>query len=228
MESETKIERKYLPVLITALVMLFVVALVGGGIWYYMNQQAKKTAEDNKKQTEELQKQITDLKKTTNATTNSSTTSTTDPYADWKTYTSAKYGLSLKYPASWTVNDTNPTVTNDVPAPNPSIIFKDAAGNDFRVYAYPKDLGAGWGMESVKIAIGYTGIVTNKKITLSARTFRENTDTQVNGGTKGYWIHSNLIYGSTDYRFNGTGSDATKYNSGDDIFNKIVNSITLN
>jgi archaellum component FlaF (FlaF/FlaG flagellin family) len=71
MDPEVK-KHNYLPVLITVLVMLFVVALISGGIWYYMDQQAKKSAADNAKQVAAMQKQINDLNNRAAAT--SSTT----------------------------------------------------------------------------------------------------------------------------------------------------------
>lgn len=55
-------KHKYLPVLITVLVMLLISAGVGVGVWYYMDQQVKKTADDNANQVATLQKQVTDLK----------------------------------------------------------------------------------------------------------------------------------------------------------------------
>lgn len=39
-------------------------------------------------------------------------TTTTDPYADWKTYSSQTYGVTFKYPHAWTVEE--------VPTTNPS------------------------------------------------------------------------------------------------------------
>jgi cbb3-type cytochrome oxidase subunit 3 len=63
MVSEVKKVHKYLPVLITVLAMVFVVALVATGVWYYADQQAKKAADDNAAQVAALQKQIDDLSK---------------------------------------------------------------------------------------------------------------------------------------------------------------------
>jgi hypothetical protein len=76
MEPERK-EHKYLGVLITILVMILLTAGSVAGTWYYMNQQAKKTSDDNAAQVASLQKKITELNKETS--TESATTTRTTP-----------------------------------------------------------------------------------------------------------------------------------------------------
>lgn len=62
MEPEITKKPKYLPILITAFAMLLLTVGAVAGVWYYMDQQAKKTTEDNAKQISELQKQIDELR----------------------------------------------------------------------------------------------------------------------------------------------------------------------
>ena len=75
MEKDAKNEHEYLPVLITAFVMLIVTAAAVAVLWYYMDQQAKQTATNNATQVAILQKQITDSNEKT--TTVASTTTPT-------------------------------------------------------------------------------------------------------------------------------------------------------
>lgn len=212
--------------LITILIVLLTAGSVGGGTWYFMDQNVKKTKEANDKEIESLQKQIDDLKKESTTSDGAATPTATDETAGWKTYTSTKYGFSLKYPSSWTVNDTNPSISNNVAAPIPTIIFKDNAQEDFRIYILSNY--GGWGMEGVKVAIRYDSRVSNKRISLSGRKFSETEEDIVAGGNAGYWIHANFIFNNLNYIFNATGSDKTKWQSGDTLFQKIIGTVRYN
>ncbi len=105
MESEVR-KHKYLPILIAVFVMLLVTTIAVGGVWYYMDQQAKKAANDNAKQVAELQKQIDDLKGTEKTLI--------DLTASWKVYTDKEY--SIKYPTSWYL--TSATIQSWAPTTN--------------------------------------------------------------------------------------------------------------
>ena len=64
-------------IVITVVVALVTAGAIGGGVWYYMDQQNQKLADDNVKQVASLQKQITKLEKTTVATVTPTPTPTT-------------------------------------------------------------------------------------------------------------------------------------------------------
>ncbi len=80
--------KTWLLVLITVIVTG---GAVGGGIYYYLDQNSDKDIAA-------LQTQLDALKKP-------AATTVVDSTADWKTYTSTKYGFSAKYPKDWTVVD---------------------------------------------------------------------------------------------------------------------------
>jgi hypothetical protein len=63
MQPEEKPFKKYLPVIITAGVMIVLAAGLVFGTWYLMDQRAKKTATENNAKTETLNKQIEVLQK---------------------------------------------------------------------------------------------------------------------------------------------------------------------
>ena len=88
MDSEVKKEVKYLPVLLTVLIMLLVAGGATAGVWYYAGQQAKKVADDNAKQVAALQKQIDDLNKKSTSTA-SPKVATTVPTTTTPSVTSA-------------------------------------------------------------------------------------------------------------------------------------------
>lgn len=233
MEPEVK-KFDWQRLLITVGIVIITAGAIGGSVYYVMNLQATKDKETANKTAQDLQKQIDELKKVQTSTiTTIPTTTTIDPIASWKTYSNTKYGFSLKYPADWTISDTNATITNGVPAPNPDVIIKDSSGNDFRIYIASKDSAYGWGMETIRTFIRYDVTLNSKKITLSGRTVAESDSLSVYGGTmptKGYYVTTNdhVTSGVWKYRFNGTGSDYTKSTTGDDIFAKIIGSLTLN
>lgn len=74
---------------IIVLVVIVVIGLAGWLVWQHHHQQ-KKAA--------------TSSSTTTQTNKQSSGTQTTDPYAGWKTATSAMAGFSIKYPTGWTYN----------------------------------------------------------------------------------------------------------------------------
>ncbi|MCL5093539.1 MAG: hypothetical protein M1355_00140 [Patescibacteria group bacterium] len=92
---------------ITLGIVIITAGAIGGSVYYVMDQQAKKDKETANKQTQDLLKQVEELKK---AQTNTTTTTTTaDPTANWKTYTNASLDFSFKYPDSYTIKDESAT-----------------------------------------------------------------------------------------------------------------------
>ena len=86
-------------------VIALIVAIVfGGGAYAYVNNKAEKEKKDLNAQIAGLQSQVSSATTATTTTSSSSTSTTaTDLTANWKTYTSDKYGYSLKYPGDWNV-----------------------------------------------------------------------------------------------------------------------------
>lgn len=83
-------------ILVLTLVILLTAGVMGGGVYYVLNQQMKK----QDKLIEELQKTAS------NAVTEKEEKKTETPVvkdetADWKTYSSAEYGYSIKYPKEY-------------------------------------------------------------------------------------------------------------------------------
>jgi len=80
---------------IEAAIVVLVVAALGFGGWYVWSKKENKP------------------KQTTNNTSESAKQAEggnqqeeePDPYADWKTYSNAEYGVSFKHPADWTIEE---------------------------------------------------------------------------------------------------------------------------
>lgn len=204
--------------IVLAIVLATAVA-VGGAVWYVMDQNAKQEKEATDQSIQALESTVKDLQSQISELNKDVDTTETDSNdtASWKTYTSTQYGFSIKYPETWTVTDTSPAISNGVPAPNPTILFKDSTGNDFRIYVSTTETG--WGMESIKVGINYTGIVTNKELELSNR-----KQDQAATGT-GYVVSTNAKLNNFYYMFHTTGSNAASFQAGDILFNKMINTL---
>jgi outer membrane murein-binding lipoprotein Lpp len=83
-------------------IAVIVAILFGGGAYAYVNNKAEKEKKDLNAQITELQSQVSSATTATTTTPSSSTSTTaaTDETASWKTYTSDKYGFSIKYPSN--------------------------------------------------------------------------------------------------------------------------------
>lgn len=117
-------KHKYLPVLITVLVMLFVAAGIGGGIWWYMDGKAKKAAHDNARDVQRLQGQINELSKSSTTAAAPSSASNGSSTADWKTFVNSVYKYSVKYPSTWQVKEYGSGIRAEA---DPTCIAKTAA-----------------------------------------------------------------------------------------------------
>jgi hypothetical protein len=110
-EIETKEILNWQRLAVTVGIVLVTAAVVGGTVWYLMDQNAQSIADSNKKSTSVLEKQVSELK-------GSSTTTaapTTDQTAGWKNYTDSTFGFTFKYPANLAIaNEANIKTTNTI------------------------------------------------------------------------------------------------------------------
>lgn len=81
---------------VIAVLMALAVLVIAGSVGVYVYHREHKPSSTVSTSTNTLQTQH-------NTTTSTTISTTTDPYAGWRTYTSAEAGYSLKYPATWTV-----------------------------------------------------------------------------------------------------------------------------
>lgn len=81
--------------------VILTAGVVGGGVWYFLDQQATQDKNNLNTQISDLQTSLTKLKTTATSTTTIPTT--TDATASWKTYTSDAFKYSIKYPSNWFV-----------------------------------------------------------------------------------------------------------------------------
>jgi len=90
-------------ILVLILVIFFTAGAIGGGVYYVLGQQIKK----QDKLIEELQKKEETEKK--EAQKKEKVEAQKDETADWKTYTNESFGITFKYPATYTATkDDNP------------------------------------------------------------------------------------------------------------------------
>jgi len=75
--------------------IIVIVLAAGFAAWYYLSGPGKTVA-------------TTETTTPTTTTMPTTTTAATSTTADWKTYTDKTFGYSVKYPANWLVNSTNP------------------------------------------------------------------------------------------------------------------------
>lgn len=101
---ETQKEKsKLLKPLLTLLVGILLIAGTGLGVWYWQQNELKKQRADADSRVAELQKQIDELRNSTEKTESA------DETESWKTYTSNADGFSIKYPESLTVKNYSAT-----------------------------------------------------------------------------------------------------------------------
>jgi 4-hydroxy-3-methylbut-2-enyl diphosphate reductase IspH len=73
-------------------IVIVTAGVLAGGTWYYMDQQSKQATDSNNKEVESLQKQVEDLKSTSEkskiatATQTTTNTTTTDYYKSFKSW----------------------------------------------------------------------------------------------------------------------------------------------
>lgn len=104
--------------MVTAAVILAVIAIAGIAYSVYAWQQNQKLSDDvtaKNKQIADLQKQETSSSSSTSSEGSTSTTQQSDPYAGWQSATLKYEKISLKYPSTWKLtNVSTPYGTNNV------------------------------------------------------------------------------------------------------------------
>jgi hypothetical protein len=91
--------------------VLLAAGAVGGGVYYVMDQNFQKEREANEKALNEFREQLEKQETKEKTPTNTTATTSTDPTANWKTYTNSEFGLTFKYPAEWSKkHDSTPIV----------------------------------------------------------------------------------------------------------------------
>lgn len=156
---------------VTAVVTLVAVAIIGGLIF------AGKKYSDRKKELKVLKEQMENLQKgpeTAGETTvteeageagtpSTETGTDTGEYSGWKTYTNGEIGYTLKYPADWTVKETNEY--SPVREATVKYITIYTPGNKFFLHWGLKEKNAGFHI-SDRTGMGAGEIVNAGKITI--------------------------------------------------------------
>ncbi len=109
---------------ITAIIISVVISavVIGGGIYFYMDDKATKDQETLKNQISTLETEKADLEKQISGSTTTDETETSTAAtpvaivstAGWKTFTNKTYNFSFKYPATDAVNSESSDSDNDI------------------------------------------------------------------------------------------------------------------
>lgn len=93
----------------TSLLVLFTAVVVGGGTYWFTNSRATQDKAALQDRIDSLSKKVSALESanstapTVTAPKSDGNTATSDPTADWRSYSNSTYGLSFKYPKEWFV-----------------------------------------------------------------------------------------------------------------------------
>jgi hypothetical protein len=181
--------------LLAVLLVILVAVLVGGGVWWYMNQ-----------------KQTAATTTTTSATAISQKTTTTtsagqDETAGWKTYTNNIFKFSLKYPSTYTIEDTLPKTSKIDNNANERLKISNISDNlqpRLLIYVNPAGFGPFFG------DITYTIEVKSGKLEIAQRKIEPSTENNNDGeqfirtnlfkaGLNEYIVHFIYKEGGADY-----------------------------
>ncbi len=193
---------------ITVILGLVIVGLLGFAFWQNFMQPKTETAK----------------KDSSSVITPAVTTPVvTDPMADWKTYTNAQYGFSIKYPADWTVQEAPTENGNSFPSPLPDILAKSPSGDDMRIWINIVD---GWGYtEEVFDIVRYTVTPSAQGIVLSDRFYRAGTPKE---SSLGYSIDIDFDYGGNKYMTLSTGDNPDELDAGEKVLTQIISTWKFN
>lgn len=99
-----------------AIVSTIVVLIITGGVVsvFMLTNQSNRESEQDKKTSStssiEESASVSSVDSTISSSTSTTTTTTqaVDPYAGWNTYTNETYGISIRYPDGWVLDESNP------------------------------------------------------------------------------------------------------------------------
>jgi len=98
---EQEVKNNWLNLFLIMVIVIFTAVVIGGSIYYVMDQQIKINKAEADSTVQDLQGQINEMKKA--QTSNSTSTTIADPTSNWKTYTDSNFGFSFKYPSDFVV-----------------------------------------------------------------------------------------------------------------------------
>lgn len=85
-------------------IILIVMVIIGGGIWYFVQSAEDKVGTIDENST---------IKTATSSARTATSSAAKDETADWKIYTNSTYGFSIKYPSDYTIEEsTQPFAVN--------------------------------------------------------------------------------------------------------------------
>lgn len=146
-------------------ILAVIVAILGYGIYWFLGAQ-----DYNEDYSTKL-----NFKKTTSSSVS------TDETKDWKTYTSVKYGFSIKYPSEWVVSENVPSSGSNYVGSNVFSNDNVVFDNQSKSYAISLNMDEifGRGGTCVKKNIVYSTEIVANKLVLSDKT---ETDNSLNTG----------------------------------------------
>jgi hypothetical protein len=100
--------------------------VIGGGTYYLVNAQATKDKDALQAQITTLNTKVADTEKSladAQTVTSATTQTVTDATAGWKTYSNTTSGYSIKYPTSWTTNNSTAALALINPSAADNYIF---------------------------------------------------------------------------------------------------------
>ena len=219
MEPEVQ-KHKYLPVLVTVLVMLFVTAGAVAGVWYFMDKQAKEDKTAAEKTTQDLQKQINELSRTQVEANTADERSIEEAKIDCTgTYQSKIYGFSISCPTGWKVAE-----SGSAGQPGGLSLYKD---DDKRLILVVNDPGHDAGMASYTIS--YNMKVENKKTILTNRQESPKIDETIDADNPSFSLQAGMAeYGVNTYRSYMYCESKSDLVATEKTFKSLLESITFN
>jgi len=208
--QEKKVDARRL--IITITLVLITALLIGGGVWYFMDQNQKDIQATNEKTTQDLQKQIDALnaKSSSTSTNNSSNNNSTT-----KTYTNSDLGISFDYPNTYTLTTTGSLKPGQISAGNIVLTDNTKSGVPrLSISVNPDGMG---GCMQDKNDYQYTLAVTNGQVSVSKRELQSDSPCEYNPSVVTMFRIGSGDYQATPFKNSlfGVFSDSTGKNQND-------------